>query len=156
MATGDVKATGLPRGVDDWLELLKGLLDNVKAWAEAAGWETRLTSRDVNEKGFVRYEVPVLVLDRDEAEVSLVPVARKVPGADGLVDLMPDFDDVASLYREEGQWFFHYAFHPDPMETHSNIETTRFTLDEAGLNRVLNDIQLSRLEGERNASASVK
>jgi len=142
MATGDVRATGLPREVDDWLELLKGLVDNVKAWAEAAGWETRLTSRDVKEKGVVRYEAPVLVLDRDETEVSLVPVARMVPGADGLVDfyVMPDFDDVASLYREEGQWFFHYAFHPDPMESPSKIETERFPLDEASLNRVLNDI----------------
>ncbi len=142
MAPGDVRATDLPPEVDDWLELLGGLVDNIKAWAEAAGWETRLTGRDVNEKGVVRYEVPVLVLNRDEAEVSLVPVARKVPGADGLVDfyLMPDFDDVASLYREKGQWFFHYAFHLDPMETHSVIETERFLLDEASLNRVLNDI----------------
>jgi hypothetical protein len=96
----------------------------------------------VNEKGFVPYEVPVLVLDRGEAEVSLVPVARKVPGADGLVDfyVMPDFDDVASLYRENGQWFFRYAFYPDPMNTHSVIETERFLLDEASLDRVLNDI----------------
>ncbi|MGC8639651.1 MAG: hypothetical protein ACP5XB_07200 [Isosphaeraceae bacterium] len=142
MAMGDVRATRLSRGVDAWLELLKSLVADVKAWAEAAGWETRLTGRDVNEKGFVRYEVPVLVLDRDGAEVSLVPVARKVLGADGLVDfyLMPDFDDVASLYREEGQWFFHYAFHPDPMETDSVIETERFPLDEASLNHVLNDI----------------
>lgn len=142
MATGDVRATGLPPEVDDWLELLKGLVENVKAWAEAAGWESRLAGRDVNEKGGVRYEVPVLVLERGEAEVSLVPVARKVPGADGLVDfyVMPDFDDVASLYREEGQWSFHYAFHADPMETRSELETERFPLDEASLNRVLNDI----------------
>ncbi len=142
MATGDVRATDLPPEVDNWLELLNGLVDNVKTWAEAAGWETRLTGRDVHENGVVRYEVPVLVLNRDEAEVSLVPVARKVPGADGLVDfyLMPDFDDVASLYRETGQWFFHYAFHPDPRETHSVIETERFLLDEASLIRVLNDI----------------
>ena len=142
MATGNVRATGLPREVDDWLELLKGLVHNIEAWADAAGWETRLTSRDVNEKGVVRYEVPVLVLDRDEIVVSLVPVARKVPGADGLVDfyVMPDFDNVASLYREEGQWFFHYIFHADPVDTRSEVETERFRLDEASLNRVLNDI----------------
>jgi hypothetical protein len=142
MATGDVRATDLPQEVDDWLELLKGLVDNVKAWAAAAGWETRLTGRDVNEKGGVRYEVPVLVLDRDEVEVSLVPVARKVPGSDGLVNfyLMPDFEDVANLYREEGQWFFRDALHPDPKETHSVIETEGLLLDEASLNRVLEDI----------------
>ena len=142
MATGDVRVTSLPQEVDYWLDLLKGLVENVKAWAEAASWGTRLTGRDVNEKGGLRYEVPVLVLNRGEAEVSLVPVARKVPGGDGLVDLyvMPDFNDVASLYREDGQWFFHYAFHSAPMETHSEIETERFPLDEASLNRVLNDI----------------
>ncbi len=142
MATGNVSATDLPREVDDWLEVIKGLIDDVKAWAETAGWETRLTARDVKEKGGVRYEAPVLVLDRDEAEVSLVPVTREVPGADGLVDvyLMPDFDDVASLYREKGQWFFSYAFHPDPTVARSAIETERFLLDEASFNRVVNDI----------------
>jgi hypothetical protein len=142
MATGNVRAAGLPWEVDDWLEILKDLVDDVKTWAEAAGWETRLTSRDVNEKGVVRYEVPVLVLDRDEIEVSVVPVARKVPGAAGLVDfyVMPDFDSMASLYWEEGQWFFHYTFHADPIETHSEVETERFPLDEASFNRVLNDI----------------
>jgi hypothetical protein len=142
MATGNVSATDLPREVDDWLYVLNGLIDNVKAWAETAGWETRLTARDVKEKGGLRYEAPVLVLDRDEAEVSLVPVAREVPGANGLVDfyLMPEFNHVASLYREKGQWFFHYAFHPDPEVASSVIETERFQLDEASFNRVVNDI----------------
>jgi hypothetical protein len=142
MATGNLRATGLPCEVDDWLELLKALVDNVEAWAEAAGWETRLTSRDVNEMEVIRYEVPVLVLDRDEIEVSLVPVARKVPGAAGLVDfyVMPDFDRMASLYREEGRWFFHHTFNAGPTEAHSEVETERFPLDEASLNRVLNDI----------------
>jgi hypothetical protein len=38
------------------------------------------------------------------------------------------------------QWSFHYAFHPDPTETHSIIESKRFPVDEASLNRVLNNI----------------
>jgi len=136
MATGKAGTSSPPRGVDDWLDILKDLMSNVKAWAEAAGWETRLTGRDVNERGFRRYEVPVLVLDRGEAEVSLVPVAREVPGGGGLVDLylMPDFDAVASLYEEGGRWFLHYTFQP------GRIEAERFPLDEASLSRVLNDI----------------
>jgi hypothetical protein len=94
------------------------------------------------EKGLSRYEVPVLVLDREDAEVSLVPVARQVPGADGLVDLfrMPAYDAVASLYLEEGQWFIHYALTPDPAEAGSVIETERLLLEEGSLNRVLDDI----------------
>ena len=142
MATGDLRATSLPREIKDWLEQLKELVDNVKGWAEAAGWETRQTCRDVFEKEGSCYEVPVLVVNRDESEVSLVPVDRKVPGSDGLVALflMPDFDDVASFYMEKGQWFFRYAFRSVSTETHSTNKTERFTLTEETLARVLNDI----------------
>jgi hypothetical protein len=94
------------------------------------------------EKGVGRYEVPVLVLEREDAEISLVPVARQVPGADGLVDLfrMPAYDAVASLSLEEGQWFIHYAFTRDRTEARSAIETERLPLEQASLNLVLDDI----------------
>ena len=53
---------------------------------------------------------------------------------------MPAYDAVASLYLEEGQWFIHYAFTPDPAEACSVIETERLPLEEGSLNRVLDDI----------------
>lgn len=136
MATGNIGTSSPPREVVDWLGSLNNLTNRAKAWAEAAGWETRLTARDVNERGFPRYEVPVLVLDRDETEISLVPIAREISGGGGLVDLylMPDFDAVASLHQQGDQWFLHYAFQP------GSTEPERLTLDETSLNRVLNDI----------------
>ena len=142
MTIGDVGTVALPPGVRDWLDALNDLAGTVKAWAATAGWETRLAARGVKEGGGVRHEVPVLELEREKSEISLVPVVRKVPGADGLVDLyvMPDFDAVASLYREAGRWVFHYAFHRDPMQTPSGGGAERFALDEASLHRVLNDI----------------
>jgi hypothetical protein len=143
MAMSEVKERGLPPEVAGWLDRLNDLVENVKSWAEAAGWKPSLTSVDLTEKEYGRYEAPVLVLTRDEVVVSLVPVARQVPKADGLVGLylMPEFDDMASLYLEEGgRWFLHYAFHPDPMEARSVIETERLSLDQANLDRVLDDI----------------
>jgi hypothetical protein len=142
MAMSGPDATELPAEVIGWLDDLNILVESVREWSAASGWRGRLTSRHMAENGLGRYEVPVLVLDRDDAEVSLVPVTRQVPGADGLVDLfrMPAYDDVASLYLEEGQWFIHYAFTPDPAEVRSAVETERLPLDEGSLNRVLDDI----------------
>ena len=142
MAMSEPKVTDLPAEVAGWLDCLNLLVRSVQEWSAVSGWQGRLTSKHMAEKGLGRYEVPVLVLDREDAEVSLVPVARQVPGADGLVDLfrMPAYDAVASLYREKGQWFIHYAFTPDPTEARSVIETERLPLEEGSLNRVLDDI----------------
>jgi hypothetical protein len=142
MAISETTATDLPAEVGGWLDRLNDLVARVREWSAASGWRSRMTSKHMAEKALGRYEVPVLVLDRDDVEVALVPVACQVPRADGLVDFfrMPAYDDVASLYREEGEWFFHYAFSPDPVKTHSVIETERFPLDEGSLNRVLEDI----------------
>lgn len=136
MATGKIGTSDLPGEVGDWLDVLNDLISQAKLWTEAAGWETRSTARDVNEPGLPRYEVPILVLDRDDVEVSLVPVARQIPGGGGLVDLylMPDFDAVASLHQQGGRWFLHYAFRS------ASPEPERLPLDEASLNRALNDI----------------
>ncbi len=142
MAMSEPNASDLPAEVAGWLDDLNILVESVQEWSAVSGWRGRLTSKHMAEKGLGRYEVPVLVLDRDDAEVSLVPVARQGPGADGLVDLfrMPAYDAVASLYLEDGQWFIHYAFTPDPGEAGSEIETERLPLEEGSLNRVLDDI----------------
>ena len=142
MAMSEPKATELPAEVAGWLDCLNTLVASVQEWSASSGWRGRLTSKHLAEKGLGRYEVPVLVLDRDDVEVALVPVARQVPGADGLVDLfrMPAYDAVASLYLEEGLWFIHFAFTPDPAEARLVIETERLPLDEGSLNGVLDDI----------------
>jgi hypothetical protein len=142
MAMSDPKVTDLPTGVAAWLDCLNLLVRSVQEWSAVSGWQGRLTSKHIAEKGLDRYEVPVLVMHREEAEVSLVPVTRQVPGADGLVELfrMPAYDAVASLYLEKGQWFIHHAFTPDPTEGRSVIEPERLRLEEGSLNRVLDDI----------------
>ncbi len=142
MGMSESNATDLPAEVSGWLDCLNGMVASVQEWSGASGWRGRLTRKHIAEKGVGRYEVPVLVLDRDDAQVSLVPITRHVPGADGLVDLfrMPAYDAVASLYLEEGVWFIHYAFSADSAGIRSVIDTERLPLDESSLNRVLDDI----------------
>ena len=72
----------------------------------------------------------------------LDPVAYDVPGAEAVVDLylMPTYDDLASLYFERGGWMIHYAFPPDPIETHSVIETKALPFSEMTVNQVLDSI----------------
>jgi hypothetical protein len=74
--------------------------------------------------------------------VLLDPVAYDVPGAEGVVDLylMPTYDDLASLFFESGKWVIHYAFPPDPLETHSVIEAEAMSLSETTMNQVLDSI----------------
>jgi hypothetical protein len=58
------------------------------------------------------YEAPALIMQKGTTRVLLDPVARFVPGAEGLVDiyLMPAYDEVASLYYVEGEWRLHPVF----------------------------------------------
>ena len=65
-----------------------------------------------------------------------------MPGAEGGVDLylMPTYDDMASIYFQKGTWTIHYAFPPDPKETHSVIETEALPLSEDTINKVLDSI----------------
>lgn len=74
----------------------------------------------------------------------LDPVAYDVPGAEGVVDLylMPTYDDMASLYFEDGAWAIRYAFPADPVHTHSVTEPEDRPLSEETLNQVLDSIVL--------------
>ncbi len=126
----------------EWLDHLDALFPRVKGWAEGSGWRTRPSTKPVTEPGLGRYEVPLLLMERDEVEVIFSPVARTAPGAEGVVDLclMPGHDDVASLYFEGGRWFIHPAFPPGPKANHSSIETERLPLDRGTIDRVLDAV----------------
>ena len=118
------------------------LVDQVKCWAEPHEWVTKAypkRMRDVDEQA---YEIPALFLQKGPIRVLLDPVAYDVPGSEGVVDLylMPTYDDVASLYFEEGRWVIHYAFAPDPKETQSVIETEALPFREDTINKVLDAI----------------
>ena len=123
----------------EWLDRLNNLASQVKVWAEKSGWRTRVVSKPTNDFVLGRYEVPLLLMERDGVEIALNPVGRFTLGADGAVDLyvVPAYDEVASLYSEDGRWILHYVFSPDPMETHSVVEPEALPLSESSIIRVL-------------------
>lgn len=97
---------------DEWLKTLNALAAQVKGWVERAGWRTRLVSKPTRDAELGRFEVPLLLMERDGVEIALNPVSRFVHGAEGAVDLyvVPAYDEVGSLYYADGRWMLYYVF----------------------------------------------
>jgi hypothetical protein len=121
---------------------VSALVEQVREWAEPHEWVTKTYTKKMRDVERQVFEIPALFLQKGPTRVLLDPVAYDVPGAEGVVDLylMPTYDDLASLYFESGEWVIHYAFPPDPVETHSVVETEALPLSEATMNQVLNSI----------------
>ena len=113
----------------EWVDRLGELVSLTQGYVEASGWRTRRVTKPVTEPGLGRYEVPLLIMERSEVEVILSPIARGVPGTEGLVDLclMPGYDDEACLTLDGDRWFI---LSPD----------SRDPFDERSINRVLGAI----------------
>jgi hypothetical protein len=105
-------------------------------------WVTRRYPKRLRDDARQVYEVPALFLQKGPTSLLLDPIGYDVPGALGAADLylMPTYDPTASIYFEDGQWVIHYAFPPDPVETHSVVEAEALQLSAATINQVLNSI----------------
>lgn len=127
---------------EEFRKRVAALVGDVRAWVEPHDWVTKRYDkrmRDADDKVFM---APALFLQKGPTRVLLDPVAYDVPGAEGVVDLylMPTYDDMASLYFEKGRWNVHYAFPPEPTETHSVIEMSVLPLSGDVINQVLDSI----------------
>jgi hypothetical protein len=126
---------------DEWLANLDELLAQVRRWAEGSGWRTRVIEKAMKDSVLGDYKAPAMLMQRDTVEVILDPVGRFAPGTDGVVDLylLPAYDDVASLYFVDGAWKLHFAFRSTAVVARIKSADS-MTLDEASLNRVLDEI----------------
>ena len=90
------------------------LVAQVSAWVQS-DWATKVIKKSMGDSVLGEYDAPALLMQRDTTRVLLEPITRFAPGADGVIDLyrMPAYDDIASLYREDGDWKLHYAFQGD-------------------------------------------
>jgi hypothetical protein len=122
--------------------LVRSLVAQVQAWAQPNEWVTKTYPKKLRDDENQVFEVPSLFLQKGPIRVLLDPVAYDVPGADAVVDLylMPTYDDMASLYFENGAWTIRYAFPPDRMESHSVIEPESMPFHQESLNQVLDSI----------------
>jgi hypothetical protein len=127
---------------DQFQNRVESLIEDVKAWAEPHEWVTKGYQKRMRDSDRQIYIVPALFLQKGPTRVLLDPVAYDVPGAEGVVDLylMPTYDDMASLYFEQGRWAIHYAFPPDAPENQSVNETKILPLGEEAINQVLDSI----------------
>jgi hypothetical protein len=100
----------------EWLDKLRELLRDVDQWAKQLGWVTKEVSKKMEDTEIGNYEAPALLLQHETVRLFLEPIARVAPGADGVVDLylMPSYDDIASLYHNDGRWNLHYMFEGTP------------------------------------------
>jgi hypothetical protein len=105
-------------------------------------WVTKRYPKRMRDGARQVYEIPALFLQKGPIRLLLDPIGYDVPGAEGAADLyvMPTYDDMASIYFEGGRWMIHYAFPPDPTETHPVIVTQALPLSAGTINQVLNSI----------------
>ena len=127
---------------DQFQKRVEALVRQVKTSVEPHEWVTKPYPKRMRDIDRQVFEVPALFLQKGPTRVLLDPIAYDVPGAEGAVDLylMPTYDDLASLYFERGGWVIHYAFPPDPRETHSVVEAATLALSEETINQVLDSI----------------
>src|SRR5580698_6132608 len=95
-----------------WLQVLSSLIQTVQSWAKESDWSVRQIEKNMEDSEIGTYVAPALLLQKETIRVLLEPIARKSPGAEGVVDLylMPAYDDIASLYFCNGDWQLHYMF----------------------------------------------
>jgi hypothetical protein len=100
------------RILSEWLDRLSALVKDVESWAKALGWATRRIEKSMEDSQIGKYKAPSLHMQEGTDRILLDPIARSAPGTEGVVDLylMPAYDDIASLYYEDGRWSLHYLF----------------------------------------------
>jgi hypothetical protein len=132
----------MPEQREQFQTRINALVEQVRQWVEPNDWVTKPYAKRLRDPDGQIYEIPALFLQKGPIRVLLDPVAYDVPGAEGVVDLylMPTYDDLASLYFEGGRWTIHYAFPPDPKETHSVVEAKALPLNADMVNEVLESI----------------
>jgi len=124
---------------DEFKKRVESLVERVCEWVEPHEWVTKPYPKKLRDDESQLYELPALFLQKGATRVLLDPIAYDVPGAEGVVDiyLMPTYDDMATLYFEQGAWTIHYTF---PQEGQSADTAQVLPLREETLNQVLDSI----------------
>ena len=98
-----------------WIQRVSQLVKLVEGWAKEFGWSTKRIDKKIEDARLGNHKAAGLVMQEDTVRILLEPISASAPGSDGLVDLylMPGYDDIASLYHQQGGWHVHYVF-PQP------------------------------------------
>ncbi len=124
----------------EWLGQLNALASQVRTWVEKAGWRTRLVSKPTRDGVLSRFEVPLLLMERDGVQIALNPVSRFSFDTKGIVDLyvVPAYDEVANLYLMDEGWELAYQFVREGSTERQDV--VGYHLAEEPLLRVLDEM----------------
>ena len=94
-----------------WIERVARLVTTIDKWARELGWVTKRIEKRIEDPRLGDHKAPALVMQDDFTRMALEPISATAMGADGVVDLylMPGYDDIASLYHEDGGWRLQYV-----------------------------------------------
>jgi hypothetical protein len=135
---------GMGEQRDQFQKRVEALAEQVKRWVEPHEWVTKYYPKKLRDVEGQLFETQALFLQKGPTRVLLDPVAYDVPGAEGVVDLylMPTYDDMATLYFENGGWVIHYAFPSRPTHADTVGEAKALPLSEESINQVLDSIAI--------------
>ena len=107
----------------DWLARLSALIDLTERWATDRGWSTKRIDKKLDDLALGSYRAPALLMQEGVTRILREPSGRAAPGADGVVDLyvLPAYDDVATLFHQQGRWLMHYPLPDDPIATRDQV-----------------------------------
>jgi hypothetical protein len=93
-----------------WIDRINALVGKVEQWAGELGWSTRRLEKRIDDLRIGKHVVPALLMQEGICRIMLEPVARSIPGTEGVVDLylMPAYDDIAGLYYYGDRWNLQY------------------------------------------------
>ncbi|HEU5117627.1 MAG TPA: hypothetical protein VFT74_13365 [Isosphaeraceae bacterium] len=143
MATAESRVRQSKAEQAEWLAKLNELVTSIRRWAEASGWQTKPLTKPIMDREVGRYEVPMLVMLRDEWDIVLSPIARPTPGQDGIVDfyLMPGYEDLFRLRFDGETWIIQNVLPRDKTAPRPVLaDDERLPLSEETFRRVLNAI----------------
>src|SRR6266487_3484439 len=90
---------------DQWLALVKEVLDQMESWAREEGWSVHREDKRTFENEFGEYNAPVTRFRTPAGEIYVTPIGRNIVGADGRVDIeaWPSLNRV-KLVRKNNRW----------------------------------------------------
>ncbi|MBX9625957.1 MAG: hypothetical protein K2X82_19315 [Gemmataceae bacterium] len=93
---------------DERVRAVEQLVSDVEGWCKERDWPTRRIPKRITEEPLGGYEVPALVFQIDFLKFMFEPDARFAAETLGVGRLyrMPEYDTVATVYREPGGWMY--------------------------------------------------
>jgi hypothetical protein len=89
----------------EWLRKIRALVNQIERWSGDEGWAVQRDQKFIHESAVGDYHAPSLRIRTPQGEVFLSPIALRVVGADGRVDMesWPNLNRVKLILRR-GRW----------------------------------------------------